>query len=149
MGQSIQINGEAGKKDACGHHYLSCFTGYLVSYLYINTSIFVKRFPSTPSDCLAASFFGDSYVHQRMAEVSSDTSLHIRFRTSAQAGLLFLAAGRRDFLLLDMVSGRLQVKKRYIIVIINEKKALEHDTQGDLLANFSITNKKLHNVAFY
>lgn len=58
----------------------------------------------------AASFFGDGYIHLRTAEASIQTMLHVRFRTSAQAGLLFLAAGRRDFLLLEMIGGRLQVK---------------------------------------
>uniref|UniRef100_A0A8C9XC62 Laminin G domain-containing protein n=1 Tax=Sander lucioperca TaxID=283035 RepID=A0A8C9XC62_SANLU len=41
---------------------------------------------------------------------SIQTLLHVRFRTSSQAGMLFLAAGRRDFLLLELISGRLQVR---------------------------------------
>uniref|UniRef100_A0A667WSY4 Laminin G domain-containing protein n=1 Tax=Myripristis murdjan TaxID=586833 RepID=A0A667WSY4_9TELE len=43
-------------------------------------------------------------------EASAQTLLHVRFRTSSQAGLLFLAAGYRDFLLLELTSGRLQVR---------------------------------------
>ncbi|KAM9338003.1 chondroitin sulfate proteoglycan 4-like [Symphorus nematophorus] len=56
------------------------------------------------------SFYGDGYIHLRTVEASVQTLLHVRFRTSSQAGLLFLAAGRRDFLLLELISGRLQVR---------------------------------------
>lgn len=55
------------------------------------------------------SFYGDGYIHLRTVEASIQTLLHVRFRTSSQAGLLFLAAGPRDFLLLELISGRLQV----------------------------------------
>ncbi|XP_059214410.1 chondroitin sulfate proteoglycan 4-like [Centropristis striata] len=56
------------------------------------------------------SFYGDGYIHLRTVEASIQTLLHVRFRTSSQAGMLFLAAGRRDFLLLELISGRLQVR---------------------------------------
>ncbi|XP_045921927.1 chondroitin sulfate proteoglycan 4-like [Micropterus dolomieu] len=56
------------------------------------------------------SFYGDGYIHLRTVETSIQTILHVRFRTSSQVGLLFLAAGRRDFLLLELISGRLQVR---------------------------------------
>ncbi|KAM3874426.1 chondroitin sulfate proteoglycan 4-like [Diretmus argenteus] len=57
-----------------------------------------------------ASFYGDGYIHLRIVEASSQTLLHVRFRTSSQSGLLFLAAGQTDFLLLELISGRLQVR---------------------------------------
>uniref|UniRef100_A0A4W5M9G0 Laminin G domain-containing protein n=1 Tax=Hucho hucho TaxID=62062 RepID=A0A4W5M9G0_9TELE len=57
-----------------------------------------------------ASFYGDGYVQLRTVELSSRTSLHVRFRTSRHSGLLFLAAGETDFLLLELHSGRLQVQ---------------------------------------
>ncbi|KAM3600638.1 uncharacterized protein V6R79_026433 [Siganus canaliculatus] len=56
------------------------------------------------------SFYGDGYIHLRTVEASIQTLLHVRFRTSSQTGMLFLAAGRRDFLLLELISGRLQVR---------------------------------------
>ncbi|XP_062415007.1 chondroitin sulfate proteoglycan 4-like [Pungitius pungitius] len=56
------------------------------------------------------SFYGDGYIHLRTRETSNQTLLHVRFRTSSPAGMLFLAAGRRDFLLLELLSGRLQVR---------------------------------------
>uniref|UniRef100_A0A8C9X8C9 Laminin G domain-containing protein n=1 Tax=Sander lucioperca TaxID=283035 RepID=A0A8C9X8C9_SANLU len=59
---------------------------------------------------VVVSFYGDGYIHLRTVEASIQTLLHVRFRTSSQAGMLFLAAGRRDFLLLELISGRLQVR---------------------------------------
>uniref|UniRef100_A0A671RYF6 Chondroitin sulfate proteoglycan 4-like n=1 Tax=Sinocyclocheilus anshuiensis TaxID=1608454 RepID=A0A671RYF6_9TELE len=58
----------------------------------------------------AASFYGDGFVQLKGTETSSRNTLHIRFRTSSLSGLLFLAAGQNDFLLLEMNAGRLQVK---------------------------------------
>ncbi|KAF4113076.1 hypothetical protein G5714_005621 [Onychostoma macrolepis] len=57
-----------------------------------------------------ASFYGDGFVQLKGTETSSRNTLHIRFRTSSLSGLLFLAAGQNDFLLLEMNAGRLQVK---------------------------------------
>lgn len=62
--------------------------------------------------CFIASFYGDGYVHLRAVEASVQTLLHVRFRTSTQTGLLFLASGRRDFLLLELISGHMQVKTK-------------------------------------
>uniref|UniRef100_A0A672Z8C2 Laminin G domain-containing protein n=1 Tax=Sphaeramia orbicularis TaxID=375764 RepID=A0A672Z8C2_9TELE len=59
---------------------------------------------------VAVSFYGDGSIHLRTVEASVQTIVHVRFRTLSQAGLLFLAAGRRDFLLLELISGRLQVR---------------------------------------
>ncbi|XP_029372421.1 chondroitin sulfate proteoglycan 4-like [Echeneis naucrates] len=56
------------------------------------------------------SFYGDGYIHLRTVEASVQTLLHVRFRTSSQTGLLFLAAGNRDFLVVELISGRLQVR---------------------------------------
>uniref|UniRef100_A0A669BQM0 Laminin G domain-containing protein n=1 Tax=Oreochromis niloticus TaxID=8128 RepID=A0A669BQM0_ORENI len=43
-------------------------------------------------------------------ETSIQTLIHVRFRTSSQSGLLFLAAGHTDFMLLELISGYLQVR---------------------------------------
>ncbi|KAF3702208.1 Chondroitin sulfate proteoglycan 4 [Channa argus] len=56
------------------------------------------------------SFYGDGYIHLRRVDASIQSLLHVRFRTSSQTGLLFLAAGNRDFLLLELISGHLQVR---------------------------------------
>ncbi|KAM8872509.1 LOW QUALITY PROTEIN: chondroitin sulfate proteoglycan 4-like [Synchiropus picturatus] len=56
------------------------------------------------------SFYGNGFISLRTSgETFHQTSLRMRFRTPKEHGLLFLAAGRRDFLLLELVFGRLQV----------------------------------------
>ncbi|XP_048876342.1 chondroitin sulfate proteoglycan 4-like [Brienomyrus brachyistius] len=59
---------------------------------------------------LGASFYGDGFVQLKTAESSSQTSLHIRFRTSSSNGMLFLAAGQSDYCLAELSSGYLQVR---------------------------------------
>ncbi|XP_061071955.1 chondroitin sulfate proteoglycan 4-like [Conger conger] len=59
---------------------------------------------------LGASFYGDGFVQLKTVESSSHTTLHIRFRTSSFNGLLFLAAGQNDYCLVELHSGRLQVR---------------------------------------
>ncbi|XP_036384600.1 chondroitin sulfate proteoglycan 4-like [Megalops cyprinoides] len=59
---------------------------------------------------LGASFYGDGFVHLKTVESSSRTSLHVRFRTSSSNGLLFLAAGKTDYCMLELQSGHLQVR---------------------------------------
>ncbi|KAM7077004.1 chondroitin sulfate proteoglycan 4-like isoform 1-T1 [Ciconia maguari] len=59
---------------------------------------------------VAVSFYGDSFVELNMAEASSQTSLQLRFRTSKPHGLLFLAAGKKDYCLMELCSGNLQLR---------------------------------------
>ncbi|XP_075382451.1 chondroitin sulfate proteoglycan 4-like isoform X4 [Mycteria americana] len=59
---------------------------------------------------VAVSFYGDSFVELNMAEASSQTSLQLRFRTSKPHGLLFLAAGKKDYCLMELRSGNLQLR---------------------------------------
>lgn len=56
-----------------------------------------------------ASFYGDGFVQLKAAESSDRNTLRVRFRTSSTNGLLFLAAGQTDHLLLELHAGRLQV----------------------------------------
>uniref|UniRef100_A0A8D2QUR4 Laminin G domain-containing protein n=1 Tax=Zosterops lateralis melanops TaxID=1220523 RepID=A0A8D2QUR4_ZOSLA len=55
------------------------------------------------------SFYGDSFVELIKAEASPQTSLQLQFRTSKPQGLLFLAAGKTDYCLLELHSGYVQV----------------------------------------
>ncbi|KAA0703764.1 Chondroitin sulfate proteoglycan 4 [Triplophysa tibetana] len=57
-----------------------------------------------------ASFYGDGFVLLKTVELSSQTSFHVRFRTSGSNGLLFLAAGETDFLWVGLHFGRIQVR---------------------------------------
>ncbi|NXQ89666.1 CSPG4 protein, partial [Nyctibius grandis] len=59
---------------------------------------------------LSVSFYGDSFVELNMVEASSQTSLQLRFRTSKPHGLLFLAAGKKDYCLMELCSGNLQLR---------------------------------------
>ncbi|KAJ8286944.1 hypothetical protein GJAV_G00045180 [Gymnothorax javanicus] len=65
---------------------------------------------SVSSLALGASFYGDGFVHLKTFESSGYSTLHIRFRTSSFNGLLFLAAGQTDYCLMELHSGRLQVR---------------------------------------
>ncbi|NWX16498.1 CSPG4 protein, partial [Aegotheles bennettii] len=56
------------------------------------------------------SFYGDSFVELNVAEAFSQTSFQLRFRTSKPQGLLFLAAGKEDYCLMELHSGDLQLR---------------------------------------
>uniref|UniRef100_UPI0037E766E9 chondroitin sulfate proteoglycan 4 n=1 Tax=Semicossyphus pulcher TaxID=241346 RepID=UPI0037E766E9 len=57
-----------------------------------------------------ASFYGDGFVQLKATESSDHNTLRISFRTSSTNGLLFLAAGKTDYFLLELHAGRLQLK---------------------------------------
>ncbi|XP_042547044.1 chondroitin sulfate proteoglycan 4-like [Dipodomys spectabilis] len=57
-----------------------------------------------------ASFYGESYVELHIVEVSSELSLQLKFQTSKPRGLLFLAAGKNDYCIIEVVSGTVQVR---------------------------------------
>ncbi|XP_053304018.1 chondroitin sulfate proteoglycan 4-like [Spea bombifrons] len=61
----------------------------------------------------AASFYGESYIEQKIEESFTAFSLQLRFRTSKPNGLLFLAAGKNDYSLVQLHSGRIQVKMNF------------------------------------
>lgn len=78
---------------------------YCTSF-YLFSSVFLTP-PLPPSS--PASFYGDGFVQLKAAESSDRNTLRIRFRTSSANGLLFLAAGRTDYFLVELHTGRLQV----------------------------------------
>ncbi|CAM9402683.1 unnamed protein product [Bubo scandiacus] len=59
-----------------------------------------------------ASFFGDGYVEMLLADASRTVRLHLQLYTSQRSGLLFLAAGQPDHLLLQLQAGSLQARLR-------------------------------------
>nr|XP_031529350.1 chondroitin sulfate proteoglycan 4-like [Vicugna pacos] len=59
---------------------------------------------------IPASFYGESYVELNIIEVSSELSLHLKFQTSKPQGLLFLAAGKNDYCIIELLSGNLRVR---------------------------------------
>ncbi|NXG32731.1 CSPG4 protein, partial [Dromaius novaehollandiae] len=58
------------------------------------------------------SFFGDGYVEMPLADASRTVRLQLQLYTSQQNGLLFLAAGQPDHLLVELRAGTLQAKLR-------------------------------------
>ncbi|KAM4808341.1 chondroitin sulfate proteoglycan 4-like [Rhinophrynus dorsalis] len=65
---------------------------------------------SPPTYISKASFYGESYVELKTAESFSKSTLQLRFRTSKDNGLLFLAAGKQEYCLVGLHKGHLQVK---------------------------------------
>nr|XP_009672153.1 PREDICTED: LOW QUALITY PROTEIN: chondroitin sulfate proteoglycan 4 [Struthio camelus australis] len=59
---------------------------------------------------VATSFFGDGYVEMALADASRTVRLHLQLYTSQQNGLLFLAAGQPDHLLVELRAGALQAR---------------------------------------
>ncbi|KAM9271030.1 chondroitin sulfate proteoglycan 4 [Cariama cristata] len=57
-----------------------------------------------------ASFFGDSFVEMPLADASRTVRLQLQLYTSQGNGLLFLAAGQPDHLLLQLRAGSLQAR---------------------------------------
>ncbi|XP_071610833.1 chondroitin sulfate proteoglycan 4 [Heliangelus exortis] len=57
-----------------------------------------------------ASFFGDGFVELPLADASRTVRLRLRLLTSQASGMLFLAAGQPDHLLLQMQAGGLQAR---------------------------------------
>ncbi|XP_012666617.1 chondroitin sulfate proteoglycan 4-like [Otolemur garnettii] len=57
-----------------------------------------------------AFFGGESYVELNIIEVSSELSLQLKFQTSKPQGLLFLAAGKNDYCIIELQSGNLRVR---------------------------------------
>ncbi|XP_039199784.1 chondroitin sulfate proteoglycan 4 isoform X1 [Crotalus tigris] len=56
------------------------------------------------------SFFGDDYVEIPLIHTYSTIHLHVQFLTSYHNALLFLAAGQKDYLLLELRAGVLQAR---------------------------------------
>lgn len=60
------------------------------------------------------SFYGASYIHLSVQEAKSATDISFRFRTHLPDAMLLLAAGRTDYCLIKLESGRLKVRIQLI-----------------------------------
>ncbi|XP_063818003.1 chondroitin sulfate proteoglycan 4-like [Pseudophryne corroboree] len=87
----------------------------------------------------AASFYGESYIELKKVESFARLSLQLRFRTSKADGLLFLAAGRDDYSLVELRAGRVQVK-----VSLGEGELVLFIDQGPQLHDLEWHLVKLH-----
>ncbi|XP_026540912.1 chondroitin sulfate proteoglycan 4 [Notechis scutatus] len=64
--------------------------------------------PIYADPALGVSFFGDDHVEIPLVHAYSTIHLHVQFLTSYHSALLFLAAGQKDYLLLELRAGVLQ-----------------------------------------
>ena len=60
--------------------------------------------------CVSASFYGESYVSVPLEDASSSTDLRLHFQTHRPHGLLLLAAGSTDNLVLEVKAGMVEVR---------------------------------------
>lgn len=67
-------------------------------------------------EMFTASFYGSSYITIPLQDAKSTTEIQLRFRTKQADALLFLAAGKTDYCLIKLLSGKLKV----CIEIIND-----------------------------
>ena len=75
---------------------------------------------------VSASFYGGSYISMPLQDAKSTTELRLRFRTKRPDALLFLAAGKTDYCLVRLESGRLKVNTHranfHILTALNERE---------------------------
>uniref|UniRef100_A0A4W4DMP3 Laminin G domain-containing protein n=1 Tax=Electrophorus electricus TaxID=8005 RepID=A0A4W4DMP3_ELEEL len=69
---------------------------------------------------------------EHTVEMSGRNTLQMRFRTSSQRGVLFLAAGQADYLLLELSSGQLQVR-----LDLGSGERILHSDRGNPLNDFA------------
>lgn len=77
---------------------------------YINALVTVCIVHHASVFLFSVSYFGDSYCRIDAVQDLLSFHLSLQFKTSRRSGLLLLAAGNRDYLYLELVNGRLQVK---------------------------------------
>ena len=63
---------------------------------------------------VSASFYGASYISVPLQDAKSTTDLQFKFRTRRPDAMLFLAAGRTDYCLVRLESGRLKVRIEWL-----------------------------------
>uniref|UniRef100_H2YI76 Laminin G domain-containing protein n=1 Tax=Ciona savignyi TaxID=51511 RepID=H2YI76_CIOSA len=57
-----------------------------------------------------ASFYGNSFLFERLSDNSADTTLSLQFQTRALDGIILIAAGQRDYLIVSLKHGRLEIR---------------------------------------
>ncbi|KAG8456601.1 hypothetical protein GDO86_002398 [Hymenochirus boettgeri] len=97
-------------------------TSYLIYMLAV--VLYGSRWQS-----LAASFYGESFVEIKTVESFFKSSLQFKFRTSKPEGLMFLAAGKTQYSLVEIHSGRIQVRNHFgedeLVLLLNKGPRLD------------------------
>ncbi|XP_076801534.1 chondroitin sulfate proteoglycan 4-like [Clavelina lepadiformis] len=78
------------------------------AFLLFYYFLYLSRF--TVNAFLSASFYGNSFIFEKHADFSSDTIFRLQFQTQSLNGLLFIAAGQQDYLIVALKNGLLQVR---------------------------------------
>lgn len=65
------------------------------------------------------SFYGASYIHLPVQEAKGATDISFRFRTHLADAMLLLAAGKTDYCLIKLETGRLKVRLPLALTSIN------------------------------
>lgn len=63
-----------------------------------------------PSPALGVSYFGDSHCNVQAFQDVSSFHLSLQIKTSRRSGLLLLAAGKEDYLFLELQNGKIQAR---------------------------------------
>nr|XP_026689936.1 chondroitin sulfate proteoglycan 4 isoform X6 [Ciona intestinalis] len=58
----------------------------------------------------SASFYGNSFLFERLSDNSADTTLSLQFQTRALNGVILIAAGQTDYLIVCLRKGRLEIR---------------------------------------
>ncbi|XP_032707364.1 chondroitin sulfate proteoglycan 4-like isoform X2 [Lontra canadensis] len=90
-----------------------------------------------------ASFYGESYVELNIIEVLPELSLQLKFQTSKPQGLLFLAAGKNDYCIIELLSGNLRVRVNLGAgeqVLLSEQRLRVDDLNWHLVELYYVKN---------
>ncbi|VCX30483.1 unnamed protein product, partial [Gulo gulo] len=90
-----------------------------------------------------ASFYGESYVKLNIIEVLPELSLQLKFQTSKPQGLLFLAAGKNDYCIIELLSGNLRVRVNLGAgeqVLLSEQRLRVDDLNWHLVELYYVKN---------
>lgn len=62
----------------------------------------------SPSPSVLVSFYGASHIAMPLQEAKISTNIRLRFRTAQRDSLIFLAAGRTDYAMINLEQGRVK-----------------------------------------
>ncbi|XP_059159974.1 chondroitin sulfate proteoglycan 4-like [Physella acuta] len=79
---------------------LTCFIGQLLNIENVHGN------PITDE----VSLYGESYIQNSLKDASSQTRIQLEFQTGLPHGLLLLAAGQTDYVIVQLIAGTLEVR---------------------------------------
>lgn len=110
-----------------------------IFFLLLSNDVFVFCFLFIIS-CMfvfSVSFFGDSHVAMPLQEAKLSTNIRLQFRSHQTNALLFLAAGRTDYILLSLDDGRIKLNLKINDHQTEVNFVLPKSTQFDRQLKFS------------